>query len=240
LSDRFSYAQSKQYGMPPRHISPQSFDDILSELGDDPAIPDPHGIRRSSAPPRPPPESQVKSKSASFSIPNLQLREIKTPPILMMGVLFMLVIAALFFLLESNKAHLEVELNALQSQISTLKNSLAVAQDDWQSEQDDLYRAIDEMEVSIHSNKVKTLISAPQTKPIALPHEAELRRWRYLGLARIGATEEAFFHTGKTTLMVGKQGLALGEWRLAEAEKGMATLTHPKGKSITLKSSKSE
>ena len=39
--------------MPKRHISPQSFDDILSELGDDPAIPDPHGIRKSSAPKEP-------------------------------------------------------------------------------------------------------------------------------------------------------------------------------------------
>lgn len=226
--------------MPPRHISPQSFDDILSELGDDPAIPDPHGIRKSSAPPRSSPDSQVKSKSPSFSIPHLHLSAIKTTSILMIGAFFMLTIATVFLLLESNKAHLEVELNALQSQISTLKNALAVAQDDWQSEQDDLYQAIDEIEVSIHSKEVKPLISAPQIKPIAIPHEAELRRWRYLGLARMGATEEAVFHTGKTTLMVGKQGLALGEWRLAQAEKAMATLTHPKGKSITLKSSKSE
>ena len=39
--------------MPTRKISPQSFDDILSELGDDPAIPDPHGIRKPNSPKRP-------------------------------------------------------------------------------------------------------------------------------------------------------------------------------------------
>jgi hypothetical protein len=56
----------------------------------------------------------------------------------------------------------------------------------------------------------------------------------------VGAVEQAFFHTGKTTLMVSKEGLTLGEWRLTQAEKGVAILTHPKGKSITLKSAKSE
>ena len=39
--------------MPARKISSQSFDAILSELGDDPAIPDPHGIRKSNSPNRP-------------------------------------------------------------------------------------------------------------------------------------------------------------------------------------------
>ncbi|MBU3621357.1 hypothetical protein [Polynucleobacter sp. CS-Odin-A6] len=227
--------------MPPRHISPQSFDDILSELGDDPAIPDPHGIRKSSASPRPSPESQVKSKSPSFSIPNIGFSELKAAPILMMGaVIFMLTITMVFFLLESNKASSEEELNVLKSQISTLKNELVMAQDDWHSEQENLYIAIDEIEVNVHSIQVKPPILAPQNKPITIPHEAELRRWRYLGLTRMGATEQAFFHNGKTTVMVGKEGLALGEWRLTQAEKALAKLTHPKGKSITLKSTKSE
>jgi hypothetical protein len=226
--------------MPPRHISPQSFDDILSELGDDPAIPDPHGIRKSSASPRPPPESQLKSKSPSFSIPQIRLNELKAPPILMMVGIFILTIATVFFLLESNKARSEQELNTLQAQIASLKNELSLAQSDWLMEQDNLYNAMDEIEVSIHSIEVKPPISVPQSKPISTPYEAELRRWRYLGLARMGATEQAFFHTGKNTLMVGKEGLALGEWRLAQAEKAVAIFTHPKGKSITLKSTKSE
>jgi hypothetical protein len=40
--------------------------------------------------------------------------------------------------------------------------------------------------------------------------------------------------------MVGKGDLALGEWRLTQAEKELAILTHLKGKSITFKSTKSE
>lgn len=226
--------------MPPRHISPQSFDDILSELGDDPAIPDPHGIRKSSAPPRPSPESQLKSKSPSFSIPDLHFSGLKTTPTLIIGAFFILTIATVFFLLEFNKGAAEVELHALKSQIAALKNELALAQSDWLFEQDNIYDAIDEIEVSIHSKELKTPVLVPRSKPSTLPDEVELRRWRYLGLTRMGTTEQAFFHTGKTTLMVSKEGLALGEWRLTRAEKEVAILTHSKGKSITLKSNRSE
>ena len=86
----------------------------------------------------------------------------------------------------------------------------------------------------------KPPIKSSQSKPAAIPYEAELRRWRYLGITRMGVAEHAFFHTGKTTLMVRKESLALGEWRLTQAEKELAILAHPKGKSITFKSTQSE
>jgi len=240
IPDRVSYPQGKQYDMPPRHISPQSFDDILSELGDDPAIPDPHGIRKSSAPPRIPPEAQVKAKSPSFSAPNLHFEALKTNPILIIGALFALTIASVFFLLETHKASSELELKTLQGQISTLKNELNLTQREWLSEQENLYDALYEIEVSIHSNEIKPTILPPQSKQLLLPHEAELRRWRYLGLTRMGPIEQAFFHTGKSVIMLPKEALALGEWRLSQALKEAAILTHSKGKLITLKSAKSE
>ena len=99
---------------------------------------------------------------------------------------------------------------------------------------------MDEIEVSIHSLKEKSPVAALQSKPVAIPNEAELRRWRYLGLTRMGAFEQAFFHTGKNIIMVPKNGLAVGEWRLTQAQKEAAILTHAKGKLITLKSAKSE
>jgi hypothetical protein len=52
----------------------------------------------------------------------------------------------------------------------------------------------------------------------------------------MGAIEHAFFHTGKSTLMIAKEDLVLGEWRLTQAKKELATLTHAKGKSIAFKS----
>lgn len=226
--------------MPPRHISPQSFDDILSELGDDPAIPDPHGIRKSSAAPRIPPEAQDKTKSSSFSVPNLRFEGLKTNPILIMGILFALTIAVVFFLLETHKASSDLELSTLQGEISTLKNELNLTQSDWLLEQENLYDILDEIEVSIHSIEIKPTILQPQSKQVLLPYEAELRRWRYLGLTRMGPIEQAFFHTGKSVIMLPKEALALGEWRLSQALKEAAILAHSKGKLITLKSAKSE
>lgn len=61
--------------MPARQISAQSFDQILSELGDDPAIPDPHGIRKPSAPKHVAPQapSHAKPQPAFGALGQLEL-----------------------------------------------------------------------------------------------------------------------------------------------------------------------
>jgi hypothetical protein len=226
--------------MPPRHISSQSFDDILSELGDDPAIPDPHGIRKNTASPRMDASPQAKTPKPSFSSKSFELTGLHFSRIWTFGTALLLCGASLFFYLESNKHGAEQEINALQNQLLALKEELESSQNEWRSEREDLYELIDEIEVSIHSINVKPPIQAVQNKLATIPHEAELRRWRYLGITRMGSAEQAFFHTGKSTKMVGKGDLTLGEWRLTQAEKELAILTHSKGKSITFKSTNSE
>ena len=226
--------------MPPRHISPQSFDDILSELGDDPAIPDPHGIRKSSSPPREDFAPKTKTPKPSFLAKSFELNRLPFSPIWILGALLLICGGSLFFYFDRNKSSAEGEISSLQNQLFALKKDFELSQSEWASERDDLYDAIEEMEVSIHSIEIKPAIQALQSKPAAIPHETDLRRWRYLGTTRMGTAEQAFFHTGKSTRMVAIQGLALGEWRLTQAEKGLAILTHPKGKSITFKSTQSE
>jgi hypothetical protein len=56
----------------------------------------------------------------------------------------------------------------------------------------------------------------------------------------MGGSHRAFFHNGKTTLMVEIGGLLLGDWRLGTADKEVATINHPQGKSLTLKTAISE
>jgi len=226
--------------MPPRHISPQSFDDILSELGDDPAIPDPHGIRKTSSPPRMDAPPQAKTPKPSFSTKSFELRGLNLSPIWISAGMLLISAGGFFFYFESNKQGAEREINTLQSQVLALKEELESSQNEWRSEREDLYEIIDEIEVSIHSYEIKAPIQATQSRVAAIPHEAELRRWRYLGITRMGSAEQAFFHTGKSTKMVSKGDLALGEWRLTQAEKELAILTHSKGKSITFKSTNSE
>lgn len=226
--------------MPPRHISPQSFDNILSELGDDPAIPDPHGIRKSPSPPRVDSAPQVKTPKPSFLAKSFELTRLHFSPIWILGALLFICGGGLFFYFNLNKSGTEGEISSLQNQLLALKEDFELSQSEWASEKDDLYDAIDEIEVSIHSIELKPAIQAHQSKPVVIPYEADLRRWRYLGTTRMGAAEQAFFHTGKSTRMVVKQDLTLGEWRLTQAEKELAILTHPKGKSITFKSTQSE
>jgi hypothetical protein len=226
--------------MPSRHISSQSFDDILSELGDDPAIPDPHGIRKSASPSRPDHAPQSKGQMPAFSAKGFDLKGLNFNPVLAFGVILLIAGGGLFFYFEFNKSGAELEITTLQNQLLAFKEDFEFSQSEWLSEMDDLYEYIDEIEVSIHSKEIKPTILASPSKPATIPYEAELRRWRYLGITRMGAAEHAFFHTGKSTLMVRKEDLALGEWRLTQAEKELAILTHHKGKSITFKSIQSE
>ncbi|MES2585337.1 MAG: hypothetical protein V4536_00295 [Pseudomonadota bacterium] len=222
--------------MPPRHISPQSFDDILSELGDDPAIPDPHGIRKTASPPRVDTAPQTKSPKAYFSSKSFELKGLNFSPIWIFGGVLLICGGGLFFYFDPTKSDLEGEISSLQNQLLTLKKEFELSQSEWVSERDDLYDAIDEIEVSVHSIEINPPTKAPQSKPAAIPYETDLRRWRYLGLTRMGAAEQAFFHAGNSVKMVRKEDLTLGEWRLTQAGKELAILTHPKGKSITFKS----
>lgn len=222
--------------MPPRHISPQTFDDILRELGDDPAIPDPHGIRKTTTPPSVDPSTQAQNPKQTLSTKNWIPQGLNLTPALAFSATLLLCGGSLFFYFESNQSGSELEISGLQSQLLALKKEMEISQEGWVSEREDLYEAMDELEVSIHTLETKPIIQITQSKPAAIPHEAELRRWRYLGITRMGAIEHAFFHTGKSTLMIAKEDLVLGEWRLTQAKKELATLTHPKGKSIAFKS----
>jgi hypothetical protein len=230
--------------MPARHISSQSFDEILSDLGDDPAIPDPHGIRK------PPPQSSASPRSASHSkgtaftdhlgriqIQNFPLRF--TGPIILIGVL--IVVALAFFVAYSWLSnHSQNTLEESQKQISELKKEIALMRDEIHQDQDDLYFAIDEIEVSIHSLKDRKPEMRVFNKPQAPLHESELRRWRYLGTSQMGASHQAYFHSGKSHLVFEKGSQVLGDWRLSNIEKELVTFNHPQGKSLVLKVSKTE
>jgi RNase P/RNase MRP subunit POP5 len=77
-------------------------------------------------------------------------------------------------------------------------------------------------------------------KPLAPLHESELRRWRYLGTSQMGASHQAYFHSGKSRLVFEKGSQVLGDWRLSNIEKELVTFNNPQGKSLVLKVSKTE
>ena len=230
--------------MPARHISSQSFDEILSDLGDDPAIPDPHGIRKppppKTAPPRPP--NQSKGNPFAGPLSHAQIKDFAhgyAGPVIIVGVL---IVAAIAFFMAYNALNnlAQDALEESQKQIAELKMEIALMGDEIQQNHDDLYSAIDEIEVSIHSLKEKKPEMRVFSKPMAPPHESELRRWRYLGSSQMGNSHQAYFHTGKSHLVFNKGSQLLGDWRLSNIEKEQATMTHTQGKSLVLKATKSE
>jgi len=234
----------KNTGMPSRHISPQSFDEILSELGDDPAIPDPHGIRKTS----PPKSARIEPQNQStgqinlealkkLGLPN-QVQKLGLP--LAFGVCAITLCLALLMAYESLKTSSETLAQGSRQEISDLKKEFALLRNELEREQDSLYEAIEFIEVSVHLLKENKATSKANIKPQAHPFESELRRWRYLGLSQMGGAQQAFFHTGKSNVMHQKGMLVLGDWRLTHLEKEFATLTHSQGKTLSIKPSKSE
>ena len=234
----------KNRGMPSRHISPQSFDAILSELGDDPAIPDPHGIRKPTSPKRssPEPSNQPKERIglSNFSSPGAFNQLQKLGGFAVFGVLLIAIGIALLMTYESLKTGSEALNQESYKQMTELKKELALLRSELEKEQDDLYEAIELLEVSVHSVKENRSITRLIAKPQALPHELELRRWRYLGVSQMGGSQQAFFHNGKNNVVFQKGDLVLGDWRLTQLEKDFATLTHAQGKALNLKPSKTE
>ncbi|MBU3547614.1 superinfection exclusion B family protein [Polynucleobacter sp. P1-05-14] len=240
----FQHPKQKNMGMPARHISSQSFDEILSDLGDDPAIPDPHGIRKppphQSTPPRA--TNQGKSNPFTESLSPVQIKNSLQGialPIALIGILMVVTIAFFVAYTSLNKQSQDA-LEASQQQLSELKKEILLTRDQINQDQDELYLAIDEIEVSIHSLKERKPEIRSPNRPQAPTHESELRRWRYLGTSQMGNTQQAYFHTGKSHLAFEKGAQVLGEWRLSSIEKGLVTLTHSQGKSLLLKASKSE
>jgi hypothetical protein len=230
--------------MPSRHISPRSFDEILSELGDDPAIPDPHGIRKTERPKTTSEDSQ-KLPKRHFNIESLKdsssfIQVQKLGPFLGFGALLLGGFILLFLAYESMNSNSQAQAEESRKQISELRKEFGLLRNEIQNDQDELYESIESIEVSVHSLKENRSSQRVIAKPQPLSYEAELRRWRYLGTAQMGLTQQAFFQTGKNNSAFEKDALTLGDWRLTQITNESVTFSHPQGKTITLKPFKAE
>ena len=241
----FQDSKLKNRVMPARHISSQSFDEILSDLGDDPAIPDPHGIRKPPSHQGAATKTSGKSNQPPFtdSLNKVQIptsiQKIGGLIALFFGLLIALAVAIYIAFNTLNKPSQSTQEES-QKLISELKKEMVLMRDEFHQNQDDLYAAIDEIEVSIHSLMNKKPESRVSSKPKPPSYEAELRRWRYLGAAQMGGSHQAFFNTGKNNIAFEKGGQALGEWRLSGIENGSAIFSHPEGKFLVLKAFSNE
>jgi hypothetical protein len=230
----------KNEEMPNRRISPQSFDEILSDLGDDPAIPDPQGIRKSSPKKFTTPELSQKIKTSPFQYLGIDGKNINFWLFGLFGIHSLAILLAIFWGYETLKSSSTAGIKNTHNQITELKKEISSLQDQMEELEDYFDETIDKLEVSIHSNIKNPSYIKTLPKPQGLSHEPELRAWRYLGMAQMGASQQAFFHDGKKSLTLEMDAQALGEWRLTNIQKDGATLTHQTGKLLILKTSKSQ
>ena len=219
--------------MPTRHISPQAFDAILSDLGDDPAIPDPHGIRKPAGiPPLP--------KSPSTQIKTLNLDLSKTSTILGVVVLVLIIGLGLFWSLNLRAIGQESPLTELQTQVHHLKKELQLMREELVTTEEEIYEEIDILEVSIHSLKNKPIKTSGLSSAKKTSGEATIKQWRYLGLSKAGGAEYAFFETNNGSLMLTQGNIVAGEWRVTEIQKTGVNFVHPDGKLIFLETVRGE
>jgi hypothetical protein len=219
--------------MPSRHIPPQAFDAILSELGDDPAIPDPHGIRKPSGiPPLP--------KSPSPQSNALTLDLFKTTPILGVAALLLMLGLGVFWSLHLYGTDQESPLTNLQTQVHQLKNELHLLQVELATTEEEIYEEIDLLEVSVHSLKNKPVKRGGLSSAKKTSGEATIKQWRYLGLSKAGGAEYAFFETNNGALLLTQGDIVAGEWRLTQIQKKGVNFAHTDGKLIFLEAVRGE
>ena len=225
--------------MPTRHISPQSFDEILSELGDDPAIPDPQGIRK------PVPhktDAQTSHPSKLLQPTKALLRDrflahSNLNSVLLGALLICLtgVFLTHLWLSPSQAPEENLILLKLERDLQTMMKEMEMLQNDQADELDELYSVIDELEVSIHSLKKSKGTVVPAPKAQSTLDELALQSWHYLGSAEITGIHQALLHNGKSTLFIKQGDLVLGSWRLQDINKDGVILVNSEGKLLALK-----
>lgn len=237
------YDHPENMKMPARHIPTHAFDEILTELGDDPAIPDPHGIRKSRPPSGINPHSihshlTQESTDSRTPISVAQIKKIVASlPILVCALGLAIAIFLIYQTLNTTPAtHFE----DIQLQVAELKKEMAKLQNQLTEIEDELYDEMDKIEVSIHSLRESKGKERNISRVSSNPFESAIQRWKYLGAIQMGGSHQAIFHTEKGRSTIEKGANALGDWHLSHIEKEAATLTNTQGKSLILKTHKGE
>lgn len=251
--------------MPKRSISPNSFDAILSELGDDPAIS--HPARRKSSIP----ENQTMNRHSYEADANRleeqfpQHKNRKGDPIqavsgpgvknlpfstlLQERPVWLLMVACIvastllnsYWLFELRSAHslqptVAHEAGQSADQVKALVLSL---KDQLEDNQDALLSELESLaSMALQNAGTKRTGSAPAPAPKMSPSEQSLKRWRYLGMSDSSLGISGLFHTGEGIQHIALNSPALEGWRLSSVTRELATLTSNDGKSVAISVSK--
>jgi hypothetical protein len=251
--------------VPKRSISPNSFDAILSELGDDPAI----GYPTRSTPSIP--ENQTMNRHSyeadanrlaeqfpqhknrkddpiqgipNPGIKNLQFRALLQERPIWLAMLVCIVAATSlnsYWLFELRSAHSLQPLVADQTGQSAdeVKALVLGLKEQLEDNQDALLSELEILvSMTLQNADTKRARNTPTPAPKMSPSEQSLKRWRYLGMSNSSSGISGLFHTGEGIQHIALNSPALEGWRLSAVTRELATLTSNDGKSVAISVSK--
>jgi hypothetical protein len=256
----------KNHGVPKRSISPESFDAILSELGDDPAIG--HPKRSTSSLPESPTMNRHSYEAdahrlseqfpshknrkddpiqgmSSHGIKNLQFSTLlQAWPIWLAMVVCMLVATLLnsywlFELRTSQSLHPSTADEAGQS-VHEVKALVLSLKDQLEDNHELLLSELESLESMVlqNANATRARNAHSSQAPKISPAEQSLKRWRYLGMSNSSSGISGLFHNGEGMQHIALNSAAVEGWRLSSVTRELAMLTSNDGKSVAISVSK--
>jgi len=261
------HAISKNHGVPKRSISPNSFDAILSELGDDPAIGHPTerpspSIPESRAMNRHSYEADANRLSEQFPRHKSQQTDpmqATTSPLMQklqhnallqgkpvwLAVGLSILIASLtntYFLFELHASqHMQpVVTNETGHSIQAVKELVVNLTQELEDNHDALASTLESVEnIAMQNNKaLRARTAQGGHAPQNSPAEQALKRWRYLGMSDSTSGLTGFFDTGERMQHLALNSPAVEGWRLSLITRELASFTSSTGKTRSISISK--
>jgi len=238
--------------VPIRKITSESFDAILSVLGDDPVI---QNSGHSSAEPDLAARQQNKSAAPAAQAETNDSINLHPPPLRhdfiklaswlpsLMGFICLGALAWIISVLIALEQNISTQFGAQAAKINLLSQSLTEQEETLSNYHVELSEQIStihtaQLSAATRSTKSAKNLIRPETRELNRKlkmEEAALSRWQYLGMSTTAQGAAAFFNNGDKTISLVLHAAVLGTWVLTEIGVEQAKMTAATGQVITLK-----
>ena len=222
-----------------RNITRDDFNQVLQSLGNDPAILTdeigPDHLRTANTAPWY--TNLYRNWMESNPLKEKWSNQAAPTPILMIFIFLLALAGGLTYIaiqiqeLDSREMRTS-DLATVQKQLGQIQDELHELDERLEEQFESIFIQLVEMQSKYQSLARSAHISAP-SKPD--PTEAELKKWRHLGVGQNKNGAYALLHDGQQALMLSKNQIAKGSWRLAEFNSAEAILVGPNEKRIVLR-----
>lgn len=222
-----------------RNITRDDFNQVLQSLGNDPAILTdeigPDHLRTANTAPWY--TNLYRNWMESNPLKEKWSNQAAPTPILMIFIFLLALAGGLTYIaiqiqeLDSREMRTS-DLATIQKQLGQIQDELHELDERLEEQFESVFIQLVEMQSKYQSLARSAHISAP-SKPD--PTEAELKKWRHLGVGQNKNGAYALLHDGQQALMLSKNQIAKGSWRLDEFNSAEAILVGPNEKRIVLR-----